>query len=145
MQDTIEITLEVNIDDEWFDEGPTHLKIRINKKYAKRIFKLSEIVKRNNLAHVADYDYPDFFIEDEDNKLKEWDGSTECVQLIVYNDSIEYRGYIKHTDVRFCSNTYNLEMLKVKMAPFNDLPLLLNKLTYEPAVNLLKERFKKGK
>lgn len=144
MLNTTTITVEVHIGDEWC-EGPSYLRVDIDEQMFQRILKLSELVKEHNLAHTADYDYPEFFVQDENEELVEWDGSTECTQIHVFDKSFQWRGYIKHTDVTFASDEIYIECLKVDMTPFDELPILMESLTLDPAKELLKERLKNGK
>lgn len=148
MLKTITLTLEVHIENEWI-EVPTHLKMDIDEQMFHRIVELSELVRKHNLVHVASSSYPEFFEIDYDSEkegsLKKWEGSTECMKLVVSNDSFQWRGYIRNTNVMLSSDNYYIENLLVKMVPIDELPVLMESLTFDPAKDLLKKRLKEGK
>lgn len=137
--------IKVHILDENCDEGPTHAIIYFTPAYIKRILHLSHVVAKLKAAYIADYDNsPDWLTLDESSddmegiyikakELSEWDGGRiDCVHLSVFNDTLSWKGYIKHTNILIETESINISNLKqclsVMSCPKEKLPLLIDTL-----------------
>ena len=141
-------TLKVNVsmNNEWA-EGVSLATIKIDDMLAKRIIHLSEVVKKEKIVEVAEYDYtPDYYEACEYDNLDEMEPArTECEMLHVRDDEYYWAGYSKHGDVYALETRMQpiatlKELLKVAQTLTEDLPLLINELETDEAKALLKSR-----
>ena len=138
MLETITLTLTVDNNNEYLDDYPTHLKVTINKEFQQWISKMSKLVKRNYLCHIAKYDWtPDFFKGDinyEGDKevvtLIEYERGTEGEKIYVRDTDFFWKGLIKHTDAHYESDTVTIKQLnnyfKLLEKPLEEMPKYLN-------------------
>ena len=125
--------LNVHLEDEYAsseDESGNTLnlaKIELSSAQIERIKHLSELVKENKLYCVKQFDYtPEYFYEikgsdsaeetpfyDPQNAEEtiEWQGRVECICLKVTSDSFQWDGYIKHTNIRWATDSVQIEDL----------------------------------
>jgi hypothetical protein len=136
------------------DSGPNYAKITICRKEAERIIKLSNIIKRNKLYYVVEYDNPPEFYDDED--LKEtWkdfygqgeEGRVDCFNLHVHDKYVNWYGLEHNASEEFSSDDFNIKIFKeylniLDMNPL-DLPLLIGKSEYQ-CINDLVSKLLKG-
>lgn len=129
---TLELECPVSTYDE-FIEGPKVLKITLNEKDLAWINKMARIVKRHELHTITSYnhieDYPHYYVT-EDEELKEFDGGTECDQVVVTDTGVYWKGFVKHTEARYESDSFSIKKLnnyfKFMDRPIEDMPRYLN-------------------
>lgn len=115
-----------------------HANISINRSFAKRILHLADIVRKENVASITEYDYPPSFLvtdyDSEDEALNEVEVSTECNQIVVTKDSFWWEGYLKHSDpiISWDTDRITLEELRVAFMPLKELPKHINREWHDP-------------
>lgn len=131
----VTLTSTVDVANEHATDIPNLARVTLSPAFIKRIRKLSEVVKQNDVAYVATYDYSiNFFnredTEDDNYSTTEWDGSAECVMLVVTSTGFYWKGLIKHTDwlweTEGCSLKFLNEILAIAALPVGDMPTLMN-------------------
>lgn len=149
----MEYKLDVH-NSEWCDDGAEFCIVEITAKGVQEIVKLAKIAQEHDLNNVSKFDYsPEFYVTDyeaEEERPKEFDGRTECDQLIVGRDAVYWEGYYKHTGLLWSTDSVSIirlqEMEKVASAEVEELPTFIDTLKTEQAQYLLKERLAgKGK
>ena len=118
--------LEVNIGSE-FDHGPEVAVVEIKPTLEARIHQLAAAVKALGVYKIAEFDSsPDFFLRDYD--AEEESGSTayrdpndedeknvcrvECVTLNVTSYDYYWSGLVKHTNIRWETETISLSSVE---------------------------------
>ena len=105
----LEKILDVSIYNE-YATGPEVAVIQIGNELATRILRLAEAVKQLGVYKVSLFDYtPEYFVRDheseDENAYKEPDDPcecrVECVTLNVTDSDFFWSGILKHTDIRF--------------------------------------------
>lgn len=151
---TLSFKLKVSSNDDVAIDVPTHLTVPIDERKYLWILKMMRFVKRNQVYCVEDFDAtPDYLIaeeeEDDDENVideREFQDGTECVMIHVCRDYVYWTGIIKHTDVRFESETiplsYLKDMVKFSEKPIEEMPLHINDENYEIRY-IARERMKK--
>lgn len=153
MTTTPTMTVEVSVYDEYYDEGPTHIRIPITEELINRVKKFSMLVAENDAYCMQKFDYsPSYIILDEDGNIDE-EGTEkvriECSTLnVTSHDTFHYKAIIKHTDIEVESQSIEVkeieELLRVARTPLEELPVLMNSSENEDVISLIKERLKKG-
>lgn len=146
---TLELECPVSTYDE-YTEGPKILKITLNENDVAWINKMSKLVKKQDLHTVTSYshinDYPHYYVR-EDEGLVEFEGSTECEQVVVTNGSFYWKGYIKHTEVRYESESFSVKKLnayfRLMDLPLDKMPRFINDED-EYIQQIAKSRMEKG-
>lgn len=110
----IPLELTVSVLNEYVDD--LHLaRVDLTEELIAWIRKMERIVKRNDIAYIADYECsPEYFHKDESEDpavITPYDGSLECEMIVVRKDNFFWKGIIKHTDVHFETDSFNLEDL----------------------------------
>ena len=113
-------TVEANVYDEYYDDGPTHAVIEVNSELAKQIIKMQEAVKSCDAYCIQEFDSaPDFMVkenpEDEADHpaLIDWeDGSIDCCLLHVTQTGFFWSANIKHSDINIETENIPIEELK---------------------------------
>lgn len=138
------------IDDAWAD-GPSYATIEINDKLARRIIHLSEVVQKEDVSQISDYDMtPNFYdvAEPEEIKKDTEPASMDCSVLHVRKGLYFWSAYMKHTDTRCEIEEQRIsilkELLKICDTPLEKLPLLINDLESDDAKDLLKKKLSGG-
>jgi len=121
--------LKIHISNE-FAEGPEAAIIDIDNKLQSRIQQLASAAKILDVYSVREFNgYPEFFMRDHDNEgetiiprppkdgNEEMACRVECVTLNVTSSDFYWSGYVKHTDIRFETETVNLNDLGISMQP----------------------------
>jgi len=105
----LEMVLDVSIYNE-YATGPEVAVVQIGDELAARIFKLAEAVRQLGVYKVSLFDYtPDYFVRDhesdDEGAYKEpedpYECHVECVTLNVTDSDFFWSGILKHTDIRF--------------------------------------------
>lgn len=121
----LEKILSVSINNE-FMTGPEIAVVQIDDELTARIIKLAEAVKQLGVYRASFFDYtPDYFICDyeseKENAYKVPDDPSdcrvECVILNVTESDFYWSGILKHTDVRF--ETESVPLVDLTQAGFN--------------------------
>jgi len=104
-----EMILDVSIYNE-YATGPEVAVVQIDDELAARIVKLAEAVRQLGVYKLSMFDYtPDYFVRDheseDENAYEEpedpYDCRVECVTLNVTDSDFFWSGILKHTDIRF--------------------------------------------
>lgn len=140
--------LDISVYDEYLDEKPSSAEIVITPEFVERVKELNEAVKKLEVYKIVEFDYrPDWFYEDENEKIVPWEeGTIDTVMLNVSSDDIMWSGYIKHTSILIETGSISLSELleidKVINTPPKDLPLLINSLEYNTAKEACEQRLR---
>lgn len=113
-------------------------RIKLTEDKITWIKKMAKVVKRNDVAYIANYDCsPEYFDNDGDDppEITPYDGSTEHDMVVVKKDSLYWKGVIKHTDVHFKTDTLYLKDLEdlikfYKEEPIKNMPKFMNDEDY---------------
>lgn len=121
--------LEIHINNE-FVEGPEVAVIEIDDKLQSRIQQLASAAKILDVYSVREFNgYPELFMRDHDNEEEtiiprppedgdeEMTCRVECVTLNVTSSDFYWSGYVKHTDIRFETETVSLNDLGISPQP----------------------------
>ena len=104
-----EMILDVSIYNE-YATGPEVAVVQIDDELAARIVKLAEAVRQLGVYKLSMFDYtPDYFVRDheseDENAYKEPEDPcecrVECVTLNVTDSDFFWSGILKHSDIRF--------------------------------------------
>lgn len=124
-----------------------HVRIDLDRKEAKRILHLAAVARREEVAHIHDYDWTSSFLstdyDSDDKNLKEVDVSTDCEQVVVSKDAFWWEGYLKHTDppISWSTDAISLQELRVSLMPMRELPKHIEEEDWGPdAVERVKAR-----
>jgi len=145
------MTVDVNVFDEYYDEGPTVAIIKMEDKDLKEIMGLRKLFKKHNLDKFSRYDdTPEMMnkVMDDDGydteELVESECRIDCMMLNVTNTSFYWRFSVKHAEISGETDSIYFsdveEYFKVKEMPLEDLPTLISN-EKELIQNLIKERF----
>lgn len=97
-------------------EGFDHARIEVDRTGAERILHLADVLKREKVAYIHEYDYSPVMLQTEwgteDEALKEVDVRTDCEQLVVSNDSFWWEGYVKHCDCAWDTDRITFDELR---------------------------------
>lgn len=124
----LEMVLDVSIYNE-YATGPEVAVVQIGDELAARIFKLAEAVKELGVYKVSLFDYtPDYYVRDheseEEDAYKEPDDPyecrVECVTLNVTDSDFFWSGILKHTNIRF--ETDSVPLKDLTQAGFSNKP-----------------------
>ena len=148
MLDRITILISVSTSDEWLDDYPTQLRVIITEELRQWIIKMSKLVKKNDLDHVAKYNWePEYLKEDENGNFIPYESGTENEKITVRDADFYWSGLIKHTDYRYSSDNIYLEELNKYFSyltkPLEEMPKYLNDAD-ETIKLIAKERMEKG-
>lgn len=147
--------IRVYVNDEYYNEGPTHAIIDWTLERVKRIQKLRRIREELSLASISEY----FDIEwkrcsedvDEDEAtlkdLEDFEGMESGADFLVIHNNPYLKGHIKNSDITVTSDTITPNVLngleRVLECPAKDLPLLLGKFKSLTVKEELQRRLKK--
>ena len=143
----IKYSLDVYIQDDYQTE-PDRAEVIITPALIKRIRKLNKIVKELEVWRIQEFDYtPVWMVQTDDDTYKEWEeGYVDCLTLNVEDNSFNWEGTIKHTNITITTENISMkglkELNKVLKTPKKDLPLLLTKLEFEKSKEVLERRLK---
>lgn len=127
----MKLTLSITTSGE-FTEGPEVAVVEIDDHLKSRILQLASAVKILNVYSVREFNgYPTFLMRAHDQEtengpivLREPEGGfeemacrTECVTLNVTDSGFYWNGYVKHTDIRFETQTVPLSDLGIAPEP----------------------------
>jgi len=115
--------LKVRISNE-FAEGPEVAVVEIDDHLRSRVWQLASAVKSLNVYAIREFNgYPEFFMQDHEHEesviprppedgFEEMACRVECVTLNVTDSDFYWTGYVKHTDVRFETDSIPLEEIE---------------------------------
>jgi hypothetical protein len=111
--------LPVQVNDEYYDEGPTHARITLDDALIARLYTLQKVVKDYKLYAVEDWDSTPEFLkgsEDDENDHEEWDdGRADCLTLKVTDDSFFWEFFIKNTSIQCSVDGISFDDLKEQL------------------------------
>lgn len=136
MKNVIPIELSVSIFNDYVDDLNI-ARVTLTEELIAWIKKMEKIVQDNDIAYIADYECsPEYFQSDNDvpPEISPYEGSTECDMIVIRKGSFYWKGVIKHTDVRFETESFSIEdieeILKFYKEPLEDMPRYLHDEDY---------------
>lgn len=97
-------------------DGFDHARVEIDRAAAEHILHLADVVKREKVAYIHEYDYSPVLLQtdwgSEDEALREVDVRTDCEQLVVCEDSFWWEGNVKHCDCAWDIDRIELKELR---------------------------------
>jgi hypothetical protein len=83
-----------------YDEVPSHARITLEPGLIKRIKELRKALTSVEADFIESFNYDaEFLTQNEDEKLVEWTGTTECNRLILGLTGFWWKALIRHTNV----------------------------------------------
>jgi len=147
----IPIELPATIYDEGIGGDLNTARINLTEDRIEWIKKMARIVKRNKIAHIADYDGSASYLKREDgetdpDKFEETDYRTECDMIIINDNEFHWKGYIKHTEAVIETDEISITALNdlikfYKETPLSQCPKYMNDEDYSKR-EIAKQRMK---
>lgn len=147
----IPIELPATIYDECIGGDLNTARINLTEDRIEWIKKMARIVKRNKIAHIADYDGSASYLKREDgetdpDKFEDHDYRTECDMIIIKDNEFHWKGYIKHTEAVIETDEISIKALNklikfYKETPLSQCPKYMNDEDYSKR-EIAKQRMK---
>ena len=146
----IPIELPATIYDECIGGDLNTARINLTEDRIEWIKKMARIVKRNKIAHIADYDGSAEYLKREDgetdpDKFEDHDYSTECDMIIIKDNEFHWKGYI-NTEAVIETDEISIKALNklikfYKETPLSQCPKYMNDEDYSKR-EIAKQRMK---
>lgn len=122
----VEKILKIHVEDEFCDGEDDNgnalalARILLSCDDVSEVKRLSELVKKEHLYAVKRFDYtPEYFSDYEGfdwdgykgEETVEWKGRVDVVCLHVTDDSFRWEGYLKHTNIRWSTESVEIKEL----------------------------------
>lgn len=89
-------------------DTPTHARVKINLAFARKIRRQARIVKEQDAYSLNTFDYSlEYLTEKDEGKFVPMgeDFRVQVEELVVTQDSINWTGVIKHTDITWTTDS----------------------------------------
>lgn len=131
----IPIESKITTANEW-QSHPTHLRVNLTEELLAWIKKMMWVVKENKIAYIADYEYSPEYFNDYDGEKVPFDGSLDCLMIVVGKDDFYWKGCLEDTDINFDSQAIPItlvdDLIKFSQDPkeMEKLPTYINDEDY---------------
>jgi hypothetical protein len=113
-------------------------RVNLTKERIAWIKKMERLVKRHDLAYVADYDGAALYFnrqdEDEPENITPYDGRTECDMIVVRKSGFYWKGCLKGTSIHFETDVLSMDdlnkLIRFYKKPIEEMPKHINDEDY---------------
>lgn len=91
----MKLLANMTVNTDWLDDDADYVSLEITPDDAKSFLRLARTVKRLKVYSINDFDYTPEFLNSE---YTETTFRSECTMLVVADNYIYWKGYVKHSD-----------------------------------------------
>lgn len=104
--------VETIINDEYFEDGPTHAVIKISPELKARINILADIVRKNQIYKIEEFNsLPEYKIQKSNGRLYQYKERIDCLTLDITENDFRWTGYLNHSNVMIETEPISLNNL----------------------------------